>query len=332
MTTAVGSAPRTTATGQAHSGQEVADVFVIFGITGDLAKVMTFHSLYRLEQRGLLSCPIVGVAVSDWSAEDLRSHARAAIESTAASRSTRRVFDRLAARMSYVSGDFGDAATYERVAPRDRRREVPGVLSRDPAVPVRPRDQGPDRRGVDEDRAGRGREAVRPRSRVGSRAGGGDPPVHRRVPALPDRSLPGEDGARRVPVPAVRELEPRAGVEPQPHRRASRSRWPRASASRIAAISTTRRRAARRGREPPDAAARRGGDGAAGIRRPASCGSRPRLGARRPGRESGRDPRRRSSRPWWSGRATRSCGSHRLEHAVANRRYRISPSPILPRR
>ena len=26
-----------------------ADVFVVFGITGDLAKVMTFRSLYRLE-------------------------------------------------------------------------------------------------------------------------------------------------------------------------------------------------------------------------------------------------------------------------------------------
>ena len=58
------------------------DVFVIFGITGDLAKVMTFHSLYRLEQRGLLDCPIVGVAVDDWSDDDLREHARAAIEGT----------------------------------------------------------------------------------------------------------------------------------------------------------------------------------------------------------------------------------------------------------
>ena len=36
-----------------------ADVFVVFGITGDLAKVMTFRSLYRLEARGLLQCPIV---------------------------------------------------------------------------------------------------------------------------------------------------------------------------------------------------------------------------------------------------------------------------------
>ena len=47
------------------------DVFVIFGITGDLAKVMTFRSLYRLEQRNLLDCPIVGVAVDDWNVDQL---------------------------------------------------------------------------------------------------------------------------------------------------------------------------------------------------------------------------------------------------------------------
>ena len=113
MSTAVESGPVTTASGD--GGQQVADVFVIFGITGDLAKVMTFNSLYRLEQRGLLTCPIVGVAVSDWSADDLRSHAREAIVNCGTDVDNE-VFDRLAARMSYVSGDFGDAATYERVA------------------------------------------------------------------------------------------------------------------------------------------------------------------------------------------------------------------------
>ena len=51
-------------------------MLVIFGITGDLAKVMTFRSLYRLERRGLLSCPIVGVAVDDWTDDQLRDHAR----------------------------------------------------------------------------------------------------------------------------------------------------------------------------------------------------------------------------------------------------------------
>ena len=91
-----------------------ADVFVAFGITGDLAKVMTFRSLYRLEKRGLLDCPIVGVAVDDWSADDLREHAHAAI--AAREPVDDATFERLAARLSYVQGDFGDAGTYERLA------------------------------------------------------------------------------------------------------------------------------------------------------------------------------------------------------------------------
>jgi glucose-6-phosphate 1-dehydrogenase len=115
MTTTVTSRPATGAREQASGDAQVADVFVIFGITGDLAKVMTFNSLYRLEQRGLLTCPIIGVAVSDWSADDLRSHARDAIVNCG-TKIDEAVFDRLAARMSYVSGDFGDSETYERLA------------------------------------------------------------------------------------------------------------------------------------------------------------------------------------------------------------------------
>ncbi len=64
----------------AAGGQEPADVLVVFGITGDLAKVMTFQSLYDLEARGLLNCPIVGVAVDDWTVDDLRKRARESIE------------------------------------------------------------------------------------------------------------------------------------------------------------------------------------------------------------------------------------------------------------
>ncbi len=94
--------------------QRKADVLVIFGITGDLAKKMTLHSLYRLEQRGLLDCPIVGVAVEDWTVEHLREHAREAISATGQVLDEK-VFERLAARLSYVSGDFTDAGTYKRV-------------------------------------------------------------------------------------------------------------------------------------------------------------------------------------------------------------------------
>ena len=91
-----------------------ADVFVVFGITGDLAKVMTFHSLYRLEAQGLLQCPIVGVAVDDWTVDQLVQRARESIEGTG-EQIDPEVFDRFAARLSYVQGDFGEADTYTRV-------------------------------------------------------------------------------------------------------------------------------------------------------------------------------------------------------------------------
>jgi glucose-6-phosphate 1-dehydrogenase len=98
----------------AGTQQREADVFVAFGITGDLAKVMTFRSLYRLEQRGLLKCPIVGVAVDDWTVDQLKERARTSIE-TSGETIDEAVFDRLADRFSYVEGDFSDPATFERV-------------------------------------------------------------------------------------------------------------------------------------------------------------------------------------------------------------------------
>ena len=101
-----------------------ADVLVIFGITGDLARKMTFRSLYRMEVRGLLDCPIVGVALDDWSDAALRDHARGAIEG-AGENIDATVFARLAARLSMVSGDFGDAATYDRVATAIEGRHTP---------------------------------------------------------------------------------------------------------------------------------------------------------------------------------------------------------------
>jgi glucose-6-phosphate 1-dehydrogenase len=112
MTTTVTSPETRTETDQ--TGQP-ADVFVAFGITGDLAKVMTFMSLYRLERRGLLDCPIVGVAVDDWTVDDLKERARTSIEGSG-EKIEPKVFDRFAERLSYVSGDFSDPSTYERVA------------------------------------------------------------------------------------------------------------------------------------------------------------------------------------------------------------------------
>src|SRR5437763_7379549 len=93
---------------------ETDDALVVFGITGDLAKVMTFRSLYRLEARGLLHCPIVGVAGDDWTIDQLRARARESITGTGETLDES-LFERLAARLSYVQGDFTDSGTFARV-------------------------------------------------------------------------------------------------------------------------------------------------------------------------------------------------------------------------
>jgi glucose-6-phosphate 1-dehydrogenase len=94
--------------------QAQADGLVIFGITGDLAKQMTFRALYNLDRRGLLHCPVVGVAVNDWSVDELRRHARDALDAGGVA-IEEDVFNRFAGRLAYVQGDFNDASTYQRV-------------------------------------------------------------------------------------------------------------------------------------------------------------------------------------------------------------------------
>jgi glucose-6-phosphate 1-dehydrogenase len=107
-----------------HQEGAEADVLTIFGISGDLAKKMTFRALYRLEEAGSLECPIVGVAIDDWDDEQLRRHAHDAIAATVKD-PDEEVFAKLAKRLSYVQGDYGDDATYTRVGDAIRGRERP---------------------------------------------------------------------------------------------------------------------------------------------------------------------------------------------------------------
>ncbi|HEY5266327.1 MAG TPA: glucose-6-phosphate dehydrogenase [Acidimicrobiales bacterium] len=98
-----------------ESSPNVVDALVIFGVTGDLAKKMTFQALYHLEADELLDCPIIGVAVEDWSADHLRTALRAAL-SAAGETVKSDVFERLSRRISYVQGDFTQSATYKALA------------------------------------------------------------------------------------------------------------------------------------------------------------------------------------------------------------------------
>ncbi|HUB98647.1 MAG TPA: glucose-6-phosphate dehydrogenase [Solirubrobacterales bacterium] len=91
-----------------------ADVLAIFGISGDLAKKMTFRALYRLERSGKLQCPIVGVAIDEWDDAQLRAHAREAITNTVSDPDDE-VLKRLEDRLSYIQGDYADSSTFEAV-------------------------------------------------------------------------------------------------------------------------------------------------------------------------------------------------------------------------
>src|SRR5438874_5409474 len=57
-----------------------ADALVIFGATGDLAKLETFPALVGLVQRGVLDVPVVGVAKSGWGLEQFRDYAVASLK------------------------------------------------------------------------------------------------------------------------------------------------------------------------------------------------------------------------------------------------------------
>ena len=102
---------------QDQQGPRPADAFVVFGITGDLARKMTFVSLYQLERRGLLDCPIIGVAAQAWTDEDLRGHATESVTAALGAEQVQdSVLTRLVQRMRYVGGDYADPATFAAVA------------------------------------------------------------------------------------------------------------------------------------------------------------------------------------------------------------------------
>jgi glucose-6-phosphate 1-dehydrogenase len=100
-------------TSEKHTDR-AADVLAIFGISGDLARKMTFRALYRMERAGRLPCDVVGVAIDEWDDDALRKHAHEAIAATVDD-VEEDVFERLAAKFSYVQGDYSEPQTFERV-------------------------------------------------------------------------------------------------------------------------------------------------------------------------------------------------------------------------
>ena len=97
--------------GQADAAPR-SDALVIFGFTGDLASKKIFPSLYAMVKRGALTVPVIGVAASKWSAEQVHRHVRDSIEHESKI-DDQIAFDRLVSQLRYVSGDYKDPATFK---------------------------------------------------------------------------------------------------------------------------------------------------------------------------------------------------------------------------
>ena len=199
-------------------GTAPADVFVIFGITGDLAKVMTFRSLYRLERRGLLDCPIVGVAVDDLTEDQLRERARDAIVGTGedARRGGVRPVRRAALLRARATSPTRPPTSASARPSRARSTpvfylEIPPFLFGTVVAGLADAGLTGAARVVVEKPFGHDQASATRARRRAARVPG-------RVADLPDRPLPREDGPRGAALPPLRQHDARAGLEPGPPR------------------------------------------------------------------------------------------------------------------
>src|ERR1700743_101058 len=93
------------------------DALVIFGATGDLAKIETFPALVGLVKRGVLTVPVIGVAKSGWGLEQFRDYATASLKLNGMD-PTDPAAVKMLGLLRYVDGDLGDEATYKAMSDR----------------------------------------------------------------------------------------------------------------------------------------------------------------------------------------------------------------------
>ncbi len=89
-----------------------SDALVFFGITGDLAYKKIFPALHNMARRGHLDVPVIGVASSEWTVDELRDRARASINEHGGG-VDEDAFRCIADNLQYVRGNYKEAKTYD---------------------------------------------------------------------------------------------------------------------------------------------------------------------------------------------------------------------------
>lgn len=98
----------------AAAAETRSDVLVLFGATGDLAHKKIFPALYSMVERDHLKEPIIGIAYDDWTVEKLAERAHDGIKA-ALGKVDEKVFARLVGLLRYVSGDYRNQATFDKL-------------------------------------------------------------------------------------------------------------------------------------------------------------------------------------------------------------------------
>jgi glucose-6-phosphate 1-dehydrogenase len=91
--------------------EQPSDALVFFGATGDLAYKKIFPSLQAMVKRGTLNVPVIGVAKSGWTLEQLQARARDSL--TAHGGLDPAAFEKLLGLLRYIDGDYSDPATFQ---------------------------------------------------------------------------------------------------------------------------------------------------------------------------------------------------------------------------
>ncbi len=104
---------------------EVADAFLLFGATGDLARKKLFPALYELTKEGRLDMPVVGIARSNWDDAQLCERARVSIQEQIGDSVDSAAVDKLCANLRYLSGDYGNQETFAKLAKLTGNAKLP---------------------------------------------------------------------------------------------------------------------------------------------------------------------------------------------------------------
>ena len=208
-----------------------------FGATGDLAYKKIFPALYAMVHRDGFDIPIIGMARAGWTLDKLKERARDSVEQSGDFDAG--CFEKLAALLRYVDGDYADPATFTRLKQALGPAKRPIHYLAIPPSMFASVVQGLAKSRLR--RTTRGSSSRSPSAAISRRAQALDRTLHEVFAESVDfshRPLSGQGGGAEHPVLPLRQYLSRADMESRLHPRRADHHGRRISAFRAAAPST----------------------------------------------------------------------------------------------